>query len=133
MKNKLNLEKLNNESLNQKLTNTLGTNILDQKASFKYTLINPKDKRNRMEINHLKSEHAMSIQKSKFIAVEHDLKKIQYYANLEAQEIQMKNEAIADVFSQKFQEEKLYLRFCNTEEVQKKRHKFFMYKGKYLG
>ena len=61
MKNKLNLERLNNESLNQKLTNTLGMNILDQKASFKYTLINPKDKRNRMEINHLTSEHAMSI------------------------------------------------------------------------
>jgi hypothetical protein len=61
MKNKLDLDKLNNESLNQKLANKLGSNIFESKASIKYTLINSKDARDKMEVNHLKSEHTMSI------------------------------------------------------------------------
>ena len=44
-----------------------------------------------MEVNHLKSEHTMSIQKSKYIAVDNDLKKIQKFANLEKEEMNEAN------------------------------------------
>ena len=71
--NALNLDRLNMEKIDEKLKVLLGKNILDIKAGFKHTLINPKTKRARMIINHLKSEHTMSIQKSKYLAIEHDL------------------------------------------------------------
>ena len=75
----------------------------------------------------------MSIQKSKYIAIDNDLRNIQKFANLDKVELDLVNKKIANTYAKLSIEDKLYLRFCNTLEVQKKRKKYFMYKGKYLG
>ena len=86
IKNKLDLERLNNDSLYSKVLKKINEGN-EQKASFKYTLLNPKDKRDKMVINHAKSEHAMGIQKSQFIAVDNDVTHMQKFAQMEEEEL----------------------------------------------
>ena len=52
---------------------------------------------------------------------------------MEQTDLNVLNEKIANTYAKKAKEDKLYLRFCDTQEVQQKMNKFFIYKGKYLG
>jgi len=58
-----------------------GFNPLEQKASHKHTIIKNDLDGPKNEIIHTKSEHTMNMQKSKYIAVEHDHTKVAKFVN----------------------------------------------------
>jgi len=134
LKNKLTLEYINNDSLQLKLLKILGLDSLEMPLSFKHTKIDNSKifGKKRKDIDHLKSEHSMSIQKSKYIVIEDNVSRLQKYANIIAESQQAHNQNEPYVYNHIYKDNHLNLRFCNSEEVTNKRNKFYMFKCQFL-
>ena len=97
------------------------------KQVFKHTVVNKKEKN---EINHLASEHPVSLQKSEYIMIENDIERIR-------KQYEHFQQATTDEQRNEWQQlcgysGKLNLRFCHEDEVLKKRKLFLVFKAAFL-
>ena len=74
----------------------------------------------------------MGMQKSKYVQLETDFARMAKFAEIIDQDLGDKNDGIADVYMKQTNDNKLFLRFCNAQEIAIKKDKFLNYKGKYL-
>ena len=107
---------MQSDTLHKTLT-SIGIYNYDGKMSFKHQVVNQQDE---FDVKPWESYHNMSLQTSKFITLDHDvrhLKKV-YNHELQQQTQDKKNEVIP--------------RFCPRNEVEKKNDKKVTFKGAFL-
>lgn len=76
MKNKLTLARIQDDDLTRKILAKIGIDEEENsqtKQVFKHSVVNNKEKN---EINHLRSEHPVTLQRSEYIMIENDINRI---------------------------------------------------------
>lgn len=95
------------------------------KLTFKHSVINEKEKK---EIDYVKSQHTMGLQRSKYVVIEHSIDKI---GNLLIKTPEELNEKFITK-KEDIEDGQLNIRFCPDAEVVRKRKKFLKFKEGYL-
>ena len=107
---------MQSDILNKVLT-SLGVYDNENKITFKHSIVSAQEE---LDVKPWDSYHNLSLQTSKFITLDHDMKHLQkvYGHNLKSKDQDQKNEVVP--------------RFCPEDEVEAKNNQKIVFKGAFL-